>query len=75
MARITHFNPSTRDRYSIHDPIEADILSFERDGRKVLQIDTRGRANRDLPGKVSQSIQLDAAAALELKRIIEKHFG
>ncbi|BAN04378.1 hypothetical protein YM304_40640 [Ilumatobacter coccineus YM16-304] len=41
---------------------------------RVLQIETYGSADRAVPGKVSQVIQLDRSAALALKAIIERAF-
>jgi hypothetical protein len=39
-----------------------------------LQLDTYGSPERQIPGKTSQSIQLNAESAAELKRLIEKVF-
>ncbi len=47
------------ERNSIHDKIDAKYAVFERDGRKFIQIDTFGRDSREIPGKKSQTIQLD----------------
>ena len=52
-----------RDRVSLHDEIDATYTRFERDGREILQIDTDGRDTRKIPGKQSQTIQLDRERA------------
>ncbi len=74
MARIREFVKSHRERYSVHDGIEAKYYLFERDGHHFFQIDTHGRSIREIPGKTSQSIQLDEAAARKLVEILKKAF-
>jgi len=54
------------DRNSIHDGIDATYSTFERDGRKFIQVVSYGRAEREIPGKTSQSFQLDEKSAREL---------
>src|SRR5690554_4496755 len=75
MARIERFSLGRRDRPTLHDPIEATMYLFELDGRRLMQIDTSGRNTRELPGKTSQSIQLDEQAARELYDSLARHFG
>lgn len=43
-------------------------------GARVLQLETYGSMDREIPGKVSQVIQLDEAGARKLKAIIESAF-
>lgn len=74
MALISRFMPKRMDRNSIHDPIEATYTIFENDGRSFLQIDSYGRTTRELPGKKSQSIQLDKNGAEELMQILKSAF-
>ena len=62
------------DRNSIHDAIDASYTTFERDGRKFLQIDSYGRAEREAPGKKSQSLQLDKKSARELFDMLRDFF-
>lgn len=74
MALIASFEPITADRQTIHGPVECGWRSFTSAGRKVLQLDTYGSAERKLKGKVSQSIQLDEDGARRLRRIIDATF-
>jgi hypothetical protein len=74
MALIKAFKEKRRDRQSIHDAIEASYSVFERDGRTFVQIDTYGRDSREIPDKVSQSIQLDEKSARELLDILQDVF-
>jgi hypothetical protein len=75
MALIRSFNLKGRERYSVHDEIEADYFSFERDGRILQQIDTHGRSTRENPGKQSQTIQLDREGAEALFKILKSEFN
>ena len=74
MALIRSFKEKPMDRNSIHDEIEATYTAFERDGRTFIQIDSYGRSTRDIPGKKSQSIQLDRQGAAELFEILRREF-
>jgi hypothetical protein len=75
MARIEKFNSKTLDRITLHDPIVADLIAYELDGRKLLQINTAGRSSREMPGKTSQSIQLDEGSAKQLFDALRQHFS
>ncbi len=75
MALIKSFTERKLDRYRTHDSIAASYARLERDGRLMLQIDTYGRDTREIPGKQSQSIQLDADSAAALYEILKKQFG
>lgn len=74
VALIKSFEEKRMDRNSIHDAIEATYTTFERDGRRFVQIDSYGRAQREIPGKKSQSIQLDEKSARELFDILGDFF-
>jgi hypothetical protein len=39
------------DRNSIHDQINASYTTFERAGRKFIQVDSYGPAEQEIPGK------------------------
>mgnify|MGYP007086373803 CR=1 FL=1 len=43
--------------------------------QKVLQIDTLGSEQREIPGKVSQTIQLSEESAQALWMILGREFG
>ena len=74
MALIKSFEHKSMDRNSIHDGIDATYTTFERDGRKFVQIDSYGRAEREMPGKKSQTIQFDEKSARELFDILSDCF-
>jgi len=52
----------------------ASYTVFERDGRVLIQIDSYGREEREIPGKKSQSIQLDRDGAHALYTILKREF-
>lgn len=74
MARIVEFELGQMDRMQVHDPIDAKYFLHDKDGRKIIQISTYGRENRQEQGKLSQTFQLDEAAAKQLFGILKEHF-
>ena len=63
------------ERNSLHKEIGATYSVFGWDDKKVLQIDTFGSNERQMPGKKSQTLQLDEAGAAALFHIMKTHFG
>ncbi|MGE3251970.1 MAG: methionyl-tRNA formyltransferase [Hyphomonadaceae bacterium] len=74
MALIKAFERKDLERNKRHDPIEASFTSFTDGDQKIVQIDTCGRATRAIPGKKSQTIQLDEQSARELVAILRREF-
>ena len=75
MALIKRFSPAGGgNRGRIHGEVECGYAAFESGGRRYLQLDTYGSDERVMPGKVSQSIQLDDESARELKGLLERTF-
>jgi hypothetical protein len=74
MALIRDFDRKHMERNSIHDEISATYTIFERDGRRFIQIDSYGRDQREIPGKKSQTIQLDRHGAQQLYKILKYEF-
>jgi hypothetical protein len=74
MARITHFEEQALERVSLHDGIAAKFHINDVDGRRILQVWTTGREDRQIPGKTSQTIQLTEASGRELFEILRKAF-
>ena len=74
MALVRKFELLDSERTQLHEVVEAKYAVFEREGRGFVQINTYGRAGRDIPGKVSQSIQLDREGAEALVAILRKSF-
>lgn len=74
MARIKSFREVSSERNSAHTVVECGWKSFNINGERLLQLDTYGTVDREIPEKVSQSIQLDRAAAEQLVRLIRSAF-
>ncbi|MEZ5958278.1 MAG: hypothetical protein R3C27_13825, partial [Hyphomonadaceae bacterium] len=62
------------ERNVVHGAIGATYTPFEANGEKYLQIDTYGSDARDIPGKKSQSVQLNKQSAIELVAILRREF-
>jgi hypothetical protein len=74
MALVSKFTAKDLERPKVHVEIEANYTAFEREGRVYLQIDTSGSSTRQVPGKVSQSIQLNRKGAEALYEILKREF-
>jgi hypothetical protein len=74
LALITEFMKLQKERNSVHGSVECGYTIFEDRGVRYLQLDTYGSRERQIPGKTSQSIQLSAESAAQLRDLIEKAF-
>jgi hypothetical protein len=74
VALIGEFTKIHKESNRVHDTVECGWTVFESDGATFLQLDTYGSSGREIPGKVSQSIQLDEAGAARLVRILLQAF-
>jgi len=64
-----------KNRHSVHKKTECTYFTFEAaDGSKYLQFETDGSEDRQIPGKVSQSIQFSPEAIKQLKELLAKEF-
>jgi len=48
-----------KERNHIHELTDANYTIFSKDGESFFQIDTFGTSKREIPGKASQSLQVD----------------
>ena len=74
MARIAKYEPLAPGTDKVHGPVLCGWKTFEKNGEKLVQLDTYGSPDRKFRGKVSQSIQLDEASAGELMGILRRAF-
>ncbi|WP_439622240.1 hypothetical protein [Gemmata sp.] len=75
MALIAQIEQTTKERQRVHAPTRCHVSSFTADGGKtILQLDTFGTEDRTFTEKISQSIQLDEAAARQLLDLIRQTF-
>lgn len=74
MALITSFEERPLEPKSVHAAVLCGYRAVVLGGERLLQLETYGSPDRAMPGKVSQSIQLNQASARALKRIIDSTF-
>ena len=76
MARLDkeRFEEKSKEHNNVQDVVGAGYKFFELEGKKYFQIDTYGKDGREIPGKVSQSIQFDEEFARELVRLLREEF-
>ncbi|OBB25335.1 hypothetical protein A5792_28510 [Mycolicibacterium peregrinum] len=74
MAYIGEFTSVPSSTHSLHKPVLCGWRTFDVDGTRILQLDTYGSEARQIPGKVSQTIQIDGARAAELVHLIKEIF-
>lgn len=70
MARVDKLERKSVDRPSRHAAVEARYAIFDIAGETILQIETYGSPGREIPGKVSQSVQFGSEGLAALKRIL-----
>ncbi len=75
MAFVRRFEQKNMERNSLHKEIGATYSVFGIDDKRIVQIDTYGSADREIPGKKSQTIQLDREGAENLFLILKNEFG
>ncbi len=63
-----------KSRNTLHDKVYATYTSFEMDGKHYLQIDTYGKSDREIPGKISQSFQFDESTARYFVELLQREF-
>ncbi len=61
-------------RSTVHDKVYTTYTCFEQYGDKYVQIDTYGKSDRDMPGKISQSVQFNKETAKFLVELLIKEF-
>ncbi|MEX0327649.1 MAG: hypothetical protein AB3N07_02910 [Ruegeria sp.] len=76
MALVTQFERDERDFRSLHPTqVVCKYLVSLNDGKKVLQLNTYGSAEREIPDKLSQTLQFDEKPARQLLAILNEEFG
>lgn len=64
-----------KDRNTVHIKVHATYTAFELDGQKYFQIDTYGKSGREMPEKISQSIQFDKESAQFFVALLKREFN
>ena len=72
MARVESLQPKVSERPSRHGEVEGTYSILEIDGERLLQIDTYGAPGRQIPGKVSQSLQFGPEGIKTLRHLLKE---
>lgn len=76
MALARCIGQASKTRQIPHDESTCLVSSFsDAQGNRYLQLDTYGSSNRRNPSRISQSLQLDRNAAMQLRQEIDRVFG
>lgn len=75
MALVREFQQVGSDRNGMHQPVLCGWRTFNVDGQTILQLDTYGSDQRQIPNKVSQSFQLNRESAATLLKLIRDTFS
>lgn len=74
MALVTDFQLKNKE-VRVHNSTACTYTTFVDDnGNRYLQLDTYGSDERQIPGKVSQTLQFNAQSAAKLLEIIRECF-
>lgn len=71
---ITSFLHRPDSQPNFRTEVECGWNAVSVDGRTLLRLETYGSADREIPGKRSQSLELDEQAARELMTILKRSF-
>lgn len=74
MALIRKFTHRPAASTSFRSEVECGWAVGDHQGRRILHLETYGSAARAIPGKTSQSLELDEARAKEMLDIIRAAF-
>lgn len=64
-----------KTRNTVQDKVYTTYTTFDSYGKHYVQIDTYGRSDREIPGKISQTIQLDETSAKYLFDLLKKEYN
>jgi hypothetical protein len=74
MALIAKFEERPLAPSKLHGEVTCGYKSVMVERQRILQLETYGSSHRKEPGKISQSLQIDASAARQLVDIIRSAF-
>jgi len=72
IERFEKLNPIRKKRHQTK--VDCGYFSLEEDNEKIIQLNTYGSPDRQIPGKVSQTLQLNRNGAENLIAILRKEF-
>lgn len=63
-----------KERNTIHSKVSTTYTVFELNGERFVQLDTYGKSSRDMPEKISQSLQFDRDSAAFIANLLVTEF-
>ncbi|GGE39904.1 hypothetical protein [Actibacterium pelagium] len=76
MALVTKLEKDDRSIKALHPTqLVCRYMVEENGGRRILQLNTYGSAERDNPEKLSQTLQFSEESAQELFEMLKSEFG
>jgi hypothetical protein len=75
MARVTRIEIGPPQGHSHPTEVHARVKTFGEGARgPIVQIDTFGSLDRDVPGKLSQTLQFDRESGIKMLAILKSAF-
>ena len=74
MVDVSEMKLVEKQRVTVHSKARATYSVFEDGGKRYFQIDTYGSTTRDMPEKISQTIQIDRQSAMKLISLLAETF-
>ena len=74
MALVINIEKGFKNKHRIQKRTECSYFIVLENGKKYLQLETTGSEDRQMIGKVSQTIQFSPEAIKKLKEILSKEF-
>ncbi|WP_300013126.1 hypothetical protein [uncultured Roseobacter sp.] len=76
MAFVKRIERDDREITALHPTqLICRYIVSERNGKRLIQLNTHGSDDRDTPGKLSQTLQFDEQSAAELYQVLKREFG
>lgn len=76
MAFVKSIVRDDRELRSLHPTqVTCKYLVAECDGARILQLNTYGSSEREIPDKLSQTLQFDEQSARQLWALLSSEFG
>ncbi|NVK47440.1 MAG: hypothetical protein HWE33_14155 [Rhodobacteraceae bacterium] len=77
MAFVKHIQKDEgREIRSLHPTqLVCKYIATNQNGRRILQLNSYGSDERDVPGKLSQTLQFDEDSAAQLYAVLKAEFG
>lgn len=77
MARINldTIRKIEKERNTVHSKVDTTYTVFKEGEEKYIQIDTYGSSDREIQGKISQSIQFDHETAKFMLKLFVDEYG